>query len=481
MGGYPGYGAGETFARAGSWEIGGGSDFGFRTWVDPAVTPSGLTQLALTPTSEWGASLKASGSSTIFSAGDTMRVDRAPVYDEDERGLMEFNAAGLPEGANVKSAQFSFDINQRSQNGSTVPIVAAYGYHADGSPTDAEARGLSKFLGQSPPIQSFDRVHIPLNTQQLSSMLQTSSNVGIVAYEAAPYVGVSIIASQLAQEFPEFNSPPTLTLGYSIPSYPSQSVPAGDYNRDAHVNTADYVVWRKARSTPGATYADGDGDGDVDQNDYTAWRAAFGKVPDDQVRNGAFQNNNLSNWTVVTAPNTNVSAGFPRVESFDVDGDGQANGAMRVRLGRTNTDLFGGTVAIEQQILLAAGDYIFSADVASQSLETGGNTGPGNFELTIDGKIVDQVLLNGTPIAGMQVIRDSLQATLMNVEAGYHTLRLAVSRGATNTRAIYQFIDDIQLTRLVVPASSHAVPEPLACALLFVALALGGGRYRQRR
>ena len=121
---------------------------------------------------------------------------------------------------------------------------------------------------------------------------------------------------------------------------------------------------------------------------------------------------------------------------------------MRVRLGRTDTSQFGGTVAIEQQLLLAAGDYIFSADVASQSQQSTGNGGPGNYELTFDGEIVDQVLLNGTTINGFQVIRDSLLATLTNVEAGYHTLRLAVSRGATNSREIYQFIDNIELNRV---------------------------------
>jgi hypothetical protein len=61
------------------------------------------------------------------------------------------------------------------------------------------------------------------------------------------------------------------------------------------------------------------------------------------------------------------------------------------------------------------------------------------------------------------------------VEPGYHTLRLAVSRGGTNTRAIYQFIDDIQLNR-VSPASASFVPEPSTGALLVVALALAACR-----
>jgi hypothetical protein len=304
-------------------------------------------------------------------------------------------------------------------------------------------------------------------------MVQTSPGVGIVAYGATTNLGVNIVASQLANQ--SSYSPAMLTLGYSVPSFPAQSAPAGDYNRDAHVSAADYVVWRNANGTSGASPADGDGNGQVNQADYGVWKGAFGKQPDSQVRNGDFGTSNLTGWTVVVEPNTNVSAGFPKVESFDVDGDGQPNGAMRVRLGRSDTDLYGGTVAIEQQILLEAGDYLFSADVASQNLESFGNTGPGNYELTVDGKIVDQVLLNGTSIDGMQVIRDSLLATLDNVEAGYHTLRLAVSRGGTNSRAIYQFIDDIQLNRVGI-ASAAAVPEPAAGTMIFLSVGLAAVR-----
>jgi hypothetical protein len=230
----------------------------------------------------------------------------------------------------------------------------------------------------------------------------------------------------------------------------------------------------------GASPADGDGDGDVDQDDLGLWKTAFGTQPDEQVRNGDFATGTLTGWNVVVEPNTNVSFGFPKVESFDVDGDGQANGAMRLRLGRSDTNLFGGAVAIEQQILLTAGDYMFSADVAAQSLQSTGNSGPGNFELTFDGKIVDQALLNGTSLAGFAVIRDSLLATLVNVEAGYHTLRLAVSRGATNSREIYQFIDNIQLSRVGM-SSAAAVPEPGAGALLVLALGLGMARGHRSR
>jgi len=391
---------------------------------------------------------------------------------------MEYSASLLRSGAKLRTAKLSFDINQRSQSGSVVPVVGVYGYQADGSPSDADARNLTLPLGQSGLIQTFDRVNIGLDVGKVATMLQTSPNVGIMAYQAITNQGVNIVSSQLASQSTSYIRP-TLTLGYSVPSYPAQSWPAGDYNHDANVDSADYPIWRKANGTVGASPADGNSDGQVNQADHTVWRTAFGTKPDTQVRNGGFDTGNLTNWNVVVGTNTDVTFGFPRVESFDVDGDGTANNAMRVKLGRLNTTQFGGTVAIEQQILLGAGDYNFSAKVASQCLEAGGNTGPGNYELTLDGKIVDQALLNGTLIAGNAVIRDTLAATLLNVEAGYHTLRLAISRGATNSREVYQFIDDIQFSRIALGMGTAAVPEPTSAGLLIVAMGFVAGRWRR--
>lgn len=53
----------------------------------------------------------------------------------------------------------------------------------------------------------------------------------------------------------------------------------GDYNVDASVDAADYVVWRNTLGTvgvPAFTLADGDGDTTIDQDDFNLWRANFG-------------------------------------------------------------------------------------------------------------------------------------------------------------------------------------------------------------
>ena len=68
-------------------------------------------------------------------------------------------------------------------------------------------------------------MNINLDVSKVSSMLQTSPGVGIIAYEAVANVGVDIVASQLAHVFPNTYSPPTLTLGYSVPSFPARECP----------------------------------------------------------------------------------------------------------------------------------------------------------------------------------------------------------------------------------------------------------------
>jgi hypothetical protein len=49
----------------------------------------------------------------------------------------------------------------------------------------------------------------------------------------------------------------------------------GDYNGDGTVDTADYVVWRRAVGTNNV-WADGDGNGMVGPEDYDVWRRAYG-------------------------------------------------------------------------------------------------------------------------------------------------------------------------------------------------------------
>jgi hypothetical protein len=467
------------YAFDGSWRSDGPDyDYGFRTWVDPNAGGS-FEELVLSPVIDAQATLYPGGAAVTSFNGDSILIDQETSNGGDSRGIFEYDASALPAGAQVVSADFTFDMTLLTSGSSGSPVVELYGFQGNGEADLINAQALTNLIGTSAPISEFERTTIPLDSAKVAALASGVGTVGLTAYQATTR-NLAIASSERAASSPSFYIPPTLTIRYAAEATPELTpVPVGDYNRDARVDAADYTVWRDALQTPGDLRADGDGDNDVDQQDYNAWRNNYGTAPSESVVNGDFGAGTLAGWDVLVDPNTHVSAGFPRVESFDVDGDGTADSAMRLRLGRADTDLFGGRVVIEQELLLAGGDYELAANVASQSLETTGNTGPGNYELIFDGVVVDQVLLNGTLISASQVIRDSLTAVLTDVQPGYHTLGIAVSRGAANTRAIYQFIDGVTLTPL---GTALAVPEPGSLSLLVGLAGLySGGRPRRAR
>jgi hypothetical protein len=68
-----------------------------------------------------------------------------------------------------------------------------------------------------------------------------------------------------------------------IGAFERQPIPPavfGDYDHNGEVDTADYVVWRKAlgQSVTPFSSADGSGNGIVDQDDWRVWRPHFGMV-----------------------------------------------------------------------------------------------------------------------------------------------------------------------------------------------------------
>ena len=210
------------------------------------------------------------------------------------------------------------------------------------------------------------------------------------------------------------------------------------------------------------------------------WKQNYGSAPPLGIENGDFESGNLSGWKTVATPNSNITAGYPRVDSFDVDGDGTSSPAMRIRAGQ---DVFLiGEVAgggIEQQIYLEGGDYSVAADIASANLSSGGNSAPGRFEIWLAGQLVDVVDMNGTSIAAGQTLRNTLSGTAFGVAPGWYDLEVRFLRPAVNSVAIYGYVDNIRFA--APPSSAAATPEPTSIAIAWGLATCLAVRRRNRR
>lgn len=177
--------------------------------------------------------------------------------------------------------------------------------------------------------------------------------------------------------------------------------------------------------------------------------------------NGDFETGDLTGWSSFVTPNGNITPGFPLVEPFDVDGDGEPSAAAKLRVGQDVFDFpnpAGG--GIEQTFDLAApGDQLVTARVAVALEQNFGNTQPGRFDLIVDGVILDTVDFNGITILPGDVLRGELIAELADVMAGQHTIRISVTRSATNTRLVFQYIDDVAFTPTVLPVAIDVKPR----------------------
>ena len=114
--------------------------------------------------------------------------------------------------------------------------------------------------------------------------------------------------------------------------------------------------------------------------------------------NGDFQTGSLSPWAPFNTPNGNTTVGYPHVATFDVNRDGMATPAAKIRVG-SNTPSSqtpeGGGI-LQQFNLSNGGDFKLSVDIAVALEQDFGNTGPGKFDLLFDDIIVASVDYNGT-------------------------------------------------------------------------------------
>lgn len=360
------------------------------------------------------------------------------------RTLLEFPLDGIPTGATLDSVQLELDGFVSSGE----PQLEIVAYDGDGLIGTSDVFASSTLVANTLPLSLSTGLLIDLNTSEVQSMLGSASHLGLRmrGLSGFDYVGFSSTESSFAEPAP------TLIVRYFADPVP------GDFNNDGAVNQQDLndptQGWQ-------ARYGN-----DLSGNDFLQWQRNYEAEPIEVIVNGDFETGALAPWQPVVTPNGNVTSGFPRVELFDVNGDGQLSQAMRIRVGKVDFGISGPAGGgIEQTFDVdISGDYRLNADIAVTNTDFTGNTGPGRFEMYFDGVLVDVVDLNGTLISPDEVIRDSLTFGPISLPPGSYTVSILIKRNATNSREIYQYVDNVRLE--LDGGALQAVPEPTSCALL---------------
>jgi hypothetical protein len=196
---------------------------------------------------------------------------------------------------------------------------------------------------------------------------------------------------------------------------------------------------------------------------------AAGSAQADLV-NGNFETG-LTGWSVFTTVNGTVGVGMPDTVLFDTNNDGIATSSARFNVGRLDFDAGGrsGGGIYQNVDITQAGAYQVQAYTAVLDNRGGSNGDGGLFELLFDGVVVDSFDYGAVTL---DVAEHQLLATVMDVTVGLHDVRLRMGRNYLSSDVTpWQFIDDVSLT---------VVPVPAAVLLGLLGLSVAGARLRKK-
>ena len=145
------YAGGKRYDKVdpGAWGTSGGVfnsepyiyDAGFRTAVER------MNVARFTPAKDVTATLRTGGAYTVQDGGLAINVQNNGDVDFDRRGILEFNAAGVPNSADVEAATLTFDINGMTSGSGGFPSVSVYAYAGDGNALPGDAMQTGTLVG----------------------------------------------------------------------------------------------------------------------------------------------------------------------------------------------------------------------------------------------------------------------------------------------------------------------------------------------
>jgi autotransporter-associated beta strand protein len=270
---------------------------GLRDFYEPrSVTKTGTSVLTLKGNNTFGGDLvinggqvKLTGATAAITGASAIRIGSAGSFSMDS-GLVAVDRIERASGAAFQFTGGELRVtsivgNLTNQGGNFSPGASADITTITGNYSQTAGK-MTIELGDT-ALGLFDRLEIDGNAS-LGGTLQVNLLPGFVPNGGNSFdfltADSGIFGTFATTILPAVPSPLMWQLQYGPTSVrlllldePPIENPAGDYNHDGVVNTADYVVWRKAFGQVGGTVGDGNGDGRVDQEDYLVWKGNFGR------------------------------------------------------------------------------------------------------------------------------------------------------------------------------------------------------------
>jgi autotransporter-associated beta strand protein len=269
-----------------------------RDYYEPrSVTKTGTSILTLKGQNTFagdlvvnGGQVKLTGPTAAINGAKAIFVGSAGTFSMDS-GLV---AVDRIERASGSGFQFSggelrvtdFVGNLTNQGGNFSPGASPALSTIAGNYTQTAGK-MTIELGGTIPGELYDKLDISgtaslggtLHVTLISGFTPTAGDIFEFLTADAGISGTfasTILPSMPGSLLWEFQYGPN-SLRLSVRQEAGTGAPAGDYNGDGVVDTADYVVWRRASGQVGGQVGDGNGDGRVDQADYLIWKGNFGR------------------------------------------------------------------------------------------------------------------------------------------------------------------------------------------------------------